>query len=67
MDTVDTVDIAHEDDGGVQSWRVQLFWAARDGNLDFVQDLVQTQPHAIHDQFCEGLGDWMLEWESLKW
>lgn len=63
---MDTMTTAHEH-GGDQSWRVQLFWAARDGNLDFVRDLVQTHPQAIHDQFCEGLSDWMLEWESLKW
>ncbi len=50
-----------------ESWRVQLFIAARDGNLDFIQSTAGRYPNAIHENFCECLGDGMLEWESLQW
>lgn len=55
-------------DGSVdESWRVQLFIAARDGNVDYMQRTAGRYPKAIHENFCEFLGDGMLEWESLKW
>lgn len=55
------------DDADDQSWRVQLFWAVRDGDLKFMRGLADTHPFAIHEQFCESLRDWEIEWESLKW
>lgn len=50
-----------------RSWRVVLFRAVRDGDLDFVRELATARPSAIHEHFCEQLNDWELEWESLKW
>lgn len=50
-----------------ESWRVQLFLAVRDANLDFIQSIADEYPNAIHENFCECLDDGILQWESLKW
>lgn len=52
---------------GNESWRVQLFRACRDGSIEIVESLANTNPTAIHEHFCKGLDDWQLEWESLEW
>lgn len=50
-----------------RSWRVILFRAVRDGNLEYMQKLANIRPFAIHEHFCDQLNDWEIEAESLKW
>ena len=49
------------------TWRVLLFRALRDGDLEKVQRLCEQHPEAIHENFTKEMRDWELECDSTKW
>jgi len=49
------------------SWRVMLFRAVRDGDVPLLIRVVQSHPTSIHENFTNGMKEWELSWDSLRW
>ena len=48
------------------SWRIMLFRAVRDGDTDLLVRVVKSHPTSIHEHFTNGMQEWELSWESLR-
>uniref|UniRef100_A0A7S2V2W8 Fibronectin type-III domain-containing protein n=1 Tax=Fibrocapsa japonica TaxID=94617 RepID=A0A7S2V2W8_9STRA len=51
----------------MSTWRLLLFRALKDGDLDKVKNITETRPFAIHEAFTQQMQAWELEWDSLRW
>lgn len=49
------------------TWRVVLFRAVRDGDLDKIRLISERHPYAIHECFTAEMHDWELQYDSVKW
>lgn len=49
------------------TWRVVLFRAVRDGDLDAIKRISVAHPHALHECFTASMHDWELQLDSVKW
>ena len=49
------------------SWRIILFRAIRDGDVPLIVRVVSSHPTSIHEHFTNGLKEWELSWDSLRW
>jgi len=49
------------------SWRTVLFRAIRDGDVPLIIRVVSSHPTSIHENFTNGMQEWELSWDSLRW
>ena len=49
------------------SWRIVLFRAVRDNDIELVKKVCSSHPVAIHEHFTSGMKEWELSWDSLRW
>jgi hypothetical protein len=48
-------------------WRVVLFRAIKNANMETLEYIANKEPTCVHDRFTTGMHEWELEWESPRW